>query len=243
MTHIVAIGGGEITDGETSGIDRRVVASADGTRPTALFVPTASGDAAGYCEAFHRYYGDDLGCETTTLRLVDDPDDDAAVERKLAAADLVYVGGGDTAAMLDRWRERGVAGRLRAAARDGTVLAGLSAGALCWFDGGLGDAIPGAEYAPLDALGWVDGLRFTPHAHAERRRAFADALRGTGATGLALTDRAAVEVRDDEYRILTDGDDAAAYVLADLGGRVVSERVEATSFRPLDDLGYRFGAD
>jgi len=243
MTHIVAIGGGEIADGETSGIDRRIVAAADGASPTALFVPTASGDAAGYRETFHDYYGDELGCETEVLRLVDDPDDDAAIERKIAAADLVYVGGGDTLSMLDRWRERGVDERLRQAAEDGTVLAGLSAGALCWFEGGLGDAHPDVEYAPLDALGWIDGLRFTPHAHAERRRAFADALRGTGAAGLALTDRAAVEVRDGEYRILTDDDDATAYVLADLGDRVVCERVDATSFRPLADLGYRFGAD
>ncbi|WP_433626040.1 Type 1 glutamine amidotransferase-like domain-containing protein [Halomicrococcus sp. NG-SE-24] len=243
MTHIVAIGGGEIAERETERIDRRVVAAADGASPTALFVPTASGDAAGYCERFHRYYGDELGCETTVLRLVDDPDGDDAVERKIAAADLVYVGGGDTGALLDRWRERGVAERLRTAAQDGTLLAGLSAGALCWFDGGLADAVPDAEYGPLDALGWVDGLRFTPHAHAERRRAFADALCGTGATGLALTDRAAVEIRDDEFRILTGGDDAAAYLLVDVGGRVVIERVEATSFRPLDDLGYRFGAD
>jgi len=243
MTHIIAIGGGEIADGETRGIDRRIVAAADGSTPTALFVPTASGDARGYRETFHDYYGGELGCETEVLRLVDDPDDDAAIERKIAAADLVYVGGGDTLSMLDRWRERGVDERLRRAAEDGTVVAGLSAGALCWFEGGLSDAHPDEKYAPLEALGWVGGLRFTPHAVPERRRAFADALRGTGATGLALTDCAAIEVRDGKYRILTDDDDATAYLLADLGDRVVCERVAGTSFRPLADLGYRFGAD
>ena len=54
---IVAIGGGEIREMETSAIDKRIVELTGKTQPKALFIPTASGDAPGYIDTFERVYG------------------------------------------------------------------------------------------------------------------------------------------------------------------------------------------
>jgi len=51
--------------------------------------------------------------------------------------DIIYVGGGSMRNMLAVWREHGVADATRRAWDAGVVLAGLSAGAMCWFDGGI----------------------------------------------------------------------------------------------------------
>ena len=101
MSSIVAIGGGEIVESETRAIDDQIVASSDASTPTALFIPTASGDADGYCDAFREYYGKVLGCDIEILRLMDTDASMAEIESQVGDADLIYVGGGDTRFMLD----------------------------------------------------------------------------------------------------------------------------------------------
>ena len=62
-------------------------------------------------------------------------------------------GGGNTKSMLALWREWGVDRILRQAWEQGTVLSGVSAGAICWFEQGLTDSIHGQSYAPR--LPWI----------------------------------------------------------------------------------------
>ena len=59
---------------------------------------------------------------------------------KVAAADILVVSGGNTLFARDRWEITGAAGAMKAAAERGCVLAGGSAGAICWFDGGHSDS-------------------------------------------------------------------------------------------------------
>ena len=47
--------------------------------------------------------------------------------------DILYVGGGATAAMLAHWQKTGIAKALIAAANASLILSGVSAGAICWF--------------------------------------------------------------------------------------------------------------
>ncbi|WP_157971630.1 Type 1 glutamine amidotransferase-like domain-containing protein [Halorussus litoreus] len=237
MSRIVAIGGGEIKNAETEPIDRHVCELADADAPAALFVPTASGDAAGYCEAFDAYYGDRLGCRTRHLTLHDETVDRTKIQEDVDWADLVYVGGGSVPLLLDRWREFGVDRLLQEAYRDGTVLAGLSAGATCWFAGGLTDAGDGSPYSATDCLGWFDDLFVTPHADPTRRAAFREALESRTQAGLALEDGCTVELTDGEFRILSasGAETAYSYVRRD-GGIRASEIEEDDQFRSLDAL-------
>ena len=106
--NIVAIGGGEIRERETLAIDQWIVRLTKKRKPRALFVPTASGDAQGYCETFDNIYGEELGCKTDHLLLLSNDRDAKQIEKKVLGADVIYVGGGNTLRMMKLWRKLGV---------------------------------------------------------------------------------------------------------------------------------------
>lgn len=237
MSRIVAIGGGEIADGDTEPIDRHVCNVVGTDSPAALFVPTASGDARGYQDAFDAYYGDELGCRTRHLTLHDDEVEEDRIRADLDWADLVYVGGGSVSLLLDCWEACGVDRLLRNAYRDGTVLVGLSAGAMCWFAGGITDDSGDAEYSPVDCLGWFDDVACTPHAHPSRRAAFREYLETRTESGLALEDGCAIEFTDGEYRVLSASGEESAYRYRRRDGRLrVSEIPEEDRYRDVETL-------
>lgn len=140
MGTIVVIGGGELIELETLEIDRKVVQLTQKAKPKALFIPTASSDATGYCDTFSKVYGDILGCETSHLLLVSQTYTHDEITDLITAADLIYVGGGNTRKMLEIWKNTGVDTLLKEAYSSGTVLAGLSAGSICWFEYGHSDS-------------------------------------------------------------------------------------------------------
>ena len=125
-------------------------------RPRVCFLATASGDTPGYIADFYAALARRSEASHLSLfvRTVDD------IERHLLDQDVIYVGGGNTENMLAVWRVHGVDRALRAAWESGVVLAGLSAGSLCWFETGTTDSY-GAGLAPLSS-----GLGFLPGSHA-----------------------------------------------------------------------------
>ena len=133
MKSLVVIGGGEISKKETLPIDKHIVALTGKRSPKALFIPTASGDADGYCATFHKIYGNILGCKTDVLLLLHSTPSYQALKKNILSSDLIYVGGGNTLAMIRRWRHLGVDKLLKKAYEQGIVMAGLSAGGICWF--------------------------------------------------------------------------------------------------------------
>jgi peptidase E len=82
---------------------------------------------------------------------------------------MAYVGGGNTEAMVTLWRENGWDLVLCAAAQAGLVLAGVSAGAVCWFDRFLFNDGTGGPMRPLRGLGLIKGGA-CPHYSTEPER-------------------------------------------------------------------------
>jgi peptidase E len=79
------------------------------------------------------------------------------------------VGGGNTANMLAVWRLHGLDVILREAWEAGVVMCGMSAGSLCWFEGGTTDSF-GLDLSALrDGLGFLAGS-FSPHYDGEAKR-------------------------------------------------------------------------
>jgi peptidase E len=201
-----------------------------------LFVPTASGDAEGYCRAVRRAY-ENLGCSASVLRLVENPDDPEAIGEKIDAADAVYVGGGDTDFMLDIWANHEVKDRLRTAGRSGTLLTGLSAGANCWFAGSYDDSTSNdTDFAPTDGLR-VPPFRCTPYAGvSDRLDGFGEYVRGREAVGIAIGNGAVFEARTgtDEFRVRSYLDEEVYRVTgAGNGGR---KQLPVGEWRPLNEL-------
>lgn len=172
---IVAIGGGGFLMEDTRGLQESYLKSlCAAPQPKVLYLGTAGGDSERAQLRFYRLFTD-IGCRPSTLAFF--PFD---MKRDYAAAaleaDLIYVGGGNTVAMLAVWREFGFDHVLRQAYDQGTVLSGISAGANCWFEHYITDSVPGG--GTRDGLGILGGT-FCPHLDSEAwRQPTLEATRG-----------------------------------------------------------------
>lgn len=197
MTEIVALGGGGFSvSGEVTKIDRFVLSRARRARPRVCFLPTASGDSESYVLRFYRAFAK-VDCVPTDLTLFHGRPAD--LRAFLSGQDVIYVGGGNPGAMLVLWRRFGWDDALREAAAEGVVLAGVSAGAMCWFADGLNFEPANRSFAPLGlGLGMVAGS-YMPHADrgSEFLRACEAAIaEGTLPDGYAVGDDAALHFVD-----------------------------------------------
>lgn len=230
MGTIVAIGGGDSTALETLDIDRRIVELTGKHNPKALFIPTASGDSEGYQEAIRQVYGQRLGCNVDSLCLLTDRPTLSEIEDKIASCDLVYVGGGNTMRMMKLWRKLGVDKLLTQAYERGTVMSGLSAGAICWFRCGHSDSRksqnPDFPFIRIKALGLLPWT-FCPHFHSNGRNDdFLEMIARNGGLGIGVDDCCAIEFRHGRYSVLSAKSEARAYRLYKQRGEVINEVME-----------------
>jgi len=186
---IIALGGGGFCDGTDPELDVYILQQGRSARPNIGFIPTASGDSDHTLVKFYSRCAQ-LSCHPAHLPLfLRTPD----LEQWLNAQDIIYVGGGNTRSMLAVWQAWGLPELLAAALSHGTVLAGVSAGAICWFEHGITDS-SAATLASLPCLGLLPGS-CCPHYsnEAERKPTFARLIEaGTIPAGLAIDDGAAV---------------------------------------------------
>ena len=239
---IVAIGGGELKMLETADIDKRIIELTGETRPKALFIPTASGDADGYMDTFETCYGNHFGCQTRTLNLIQSPPAFEKMATLVLDSDLIYVGGGNTYRMMKIWRRLGLDTVLAEAASRGIVLSGLSAGAICWFKYGCSDSRSFSDNAEWDyirvsGLGFINAV-YCPHYHSQKREvAFSKMIEKRGGIGIACDNNAAIEIVGNRYRVLTSAPNAKAYKLFKQSGKtIVSELPQDSEYHLLDDL-------
>lgn len=234
MEKIIAIGGGELKNLETLVIDKEIISLTGKENPRALFIPTASGDAPGYCETFDAVYGEKLGCQTDSLLLWSEGISDDQIKEKIQFADLVYVGGGNTLKMMNRWKELGVDKALIEAYKKGTVMSGLSAGSICWFENGFSDSDrfekDGVwQYKLVQGLGFIPGIH-CPHYHEEKReKEFEQSIQQNANIGIALDNNTALEIVDGQFRILSSREDPKAYRVIKRNGVVTTEPIAMTS--------------
>ena len=121
----------------------------------------------------------------------------ADIEDFLLSQDIIYVGGGNTKSMLALWREWGVDKILRKAWEQNIILAGVSAGAICWFEEGTTDSIP-EKITMLPCLGFLKAS-CCPHYDSEpmRQPVFQEALtKETVELGYIIDDGAALHFND-----------------------------------------------
>ena len=90
-------------------------------------------------------------------------------EDLLLSQNAIFVGGGSVANMLAVWRVHGLDVIMRKAWQAGIVLAGSSAGGICWFEGGTTDSFGRELRAFTDGLGLLAGS-YCPHYDSEPRR-------------------------------------------------------------------------
>ncbi|WP_174274445.1 peptidase E, partial [Sphingomonas bacterium] len=126
--------------------------------PRICWLGPASGESAANYEAFVQGW-QAHDCSTHHFNLYQPATLDFA--DYLLGMDIVFVGGGSTKNMMALWREWEFDKALRAAWAAGVVMAGGSAGLICWFQSGLTDSYP-KVLAPVKGLGFLPGST-NPH--------------------------------------------------------------------------------
>ncbi len=171
MKRIIAIGGGELREKTTLKIDEYIVKlareRAGENRPNALFIPTASHDYMPYYNTFHKVYTGIFNVKTDVALTVFKQPDMEKMKTKFEKADVIYVGGGDTVFMMESWKQSGLLPLVEEAYERGVIIAGLSAGAICWFsdiytDSATTEDPSGEKYSMFFGLNWLKG-KISPH--------------------------------------------------------------------------------
>jgi len=244
MGKIVAIGGGEIGRPgypvETTKIDKEIIRLSGKKRPRLLFIPTASDDAEGYVKSVEKHFGRRLGCKVDALLLVKTQPSKKEIRDKIFGADIIYVGGGNALKMMNRWRQLGVDKLLKQACRKNIVLAGLSAGAICWFRHGLSDSRKfknkTADFIRVSGLGLINVL-CCPHFGAETGRAKSlRALLEKGGIGIALGNCAAIQIDDSLFRIINSKTKSKAFKFFWQNGKYHKQIIAVGELLPLKEL-------
>lgn len=218
MKRILAIGGGELKNRETLSIDEYIAAeakkAAGENRPCGLFIPTASHDCMPYYNTFHKVYTGLFNVKTDVALTVGREIDPEKMRAKFERADFLYVGGGDTVFMLNHWKKSGLLQFIRDAYDRGVLVAGLSAGAICWFEEMYSDSVVEGEYAVYPGLGWIKG-KISPH-YNERMLDFDETVLYNRFRAWGIENDAAIEFADGEpVRTLGGG---KVYLLDATGG-------------------------
>jgi dipeptidase E len=186
---ILALGGHEFDRrAGNDAICDLIVELADAPRPRICLLPTASGDPEDQIVRFKRAFGerDCVPSVISLFRLGDNPVD---LCDELLGQDVVYAGGGSMVNLIAIWRAHGLDEILRECWREGILICGQSAGAMCWFQGGITSSQ--GEPAVADGLGLLPGSACVHYlTEPVRRRRFLRAVTsGELESGLGLEDQ------------------------------------------------------
>jgi dipeptidase E len=242
---IFAMGGGGFTmEPDNPALDDFILSLPAAPEPRILFIPTASGDPAAQITAFHERFGD-RPCHPEVLSLFRMHGRVRALREIVLEQDVLYIGGGSMRNLLAIWHAHELDAVLADAWQRGVVLAGLSAGAMCWFEGGVTRSSGPPE--PIRGLGILHGS-LTVHADGEPERlpVWLESVR-TGALpgGWAADDGVGLLFRGRTLeRVVASRPGAVAMRCDAIGGELVRQRIEPELLgaagtgprRPSDDV-------
>jgi peptidase E len=213
---IVAIGGLDYEDSAPRLI-HFVLSLTGKERPRVCLVPTASAENQELMLRFYENFAGEANCSHVSF--FPWPRED--LRKHVLAQDVILVSGGNTANMLAVWRVHGFDTVLREAWEQGIVLAGSSAGMICWFEAGVTDSFGPQLEGMRDGLGFLTGSACPHYDGEERRRPVFQELVASGfPPGVAADDsvglhyvgrelRGAVSAREGSaaYRVSADGEE------------------------------------
>lgn len=225
----------------TPEIKKRIVAYGAGTNPKFVnyvagltgkpvprlcFLPTASADSPLGINAWYEQC-QDLNVKPFVQRMfISSYGQQQSFEDVLLSMDAIVVGGGNTLNMLAIWKAQGVDKILRTAWERGIILAGGSAGSLCWFEQGTTDSRP-KEISEIEGLGFIKASN-CPHYDSEptRRPLYQGYIQSKRfMAGYACDDRAAIYFEDNTVKeVVVANEQSNAYYVYEENG-VAKEKV------------------
>ena len=231
MKWIISIGGGSLKEKSTLKIDEYIASlakeRAGDKRAYGLFIGTASHDFMPLFNSFRKTYTSNFDIKADCLLLVNIDTPQEKIDEKFFKADLIYVGGGDTVYMLEKWKQMGVAEKIIDAYNRGVIICGLSAGAICWFENMYTDSfiVTGTQnqYSFYKGLGVLAGT-CCPHYNLRNEYFDKRVKIDDGKSVFAIEDNSAIVFKNGKYeRALSSGGRAFKFSCKD--GLIVKEEL------------------
>jgi peptidase E len=198
-----------------------------GRAPRLGHIGTAGGDQR-YWNAWMDEAGQAAGIAVVHLNLFPMPSV-GDVAGLLLDQDVIWVGGGSVANLLAVWRAHGLGEILATVWQAGVVLAGVSAGSVCWHVGGTTDSFGPDLRAVTDGLGMLPYSNGVHYDSEPQRRPALHRLIGTGVLpdGYATDDGVGLVYRHTRLvHAVSERAGQGAYEVRLDGDRVVETRIE-----------------
>ena len=193
--------------------------------PKICFLPTATGDAAGYVM---RWFETCAGLPIQAFvqrSFISSYNQKQSFEEIFLGMDAIVVGGGNTLNMMAIWKAQGMDLALKKAYENGVVLGGGSAGSLCWFEQGTTDSRPGS-LSTVEGLGLISGSH-SPHydGEGERKPLYWSKIKsGEYKAGYACDDRAGIYFENEQVKKAVSLDQKSNAYFVSLENGEVSEK-------------------
>ncbi len=211
MHKIVACGGYSILDEENENITKHIFSLVDTDKPHVVFLPTASFDIEDSMDEIGKRYGE-YGCTFEPLYLTNEKLTESDIERAILSADIIFVGGGNIAFLMDTWKKSKADIYLRQAYEKGIVLCGSSAGAMCWFARGYDDCGKDHEFVFIDCMGFLPYCN-CPHFEDESwHKNFSRDVSKQNLSAIAVDNDTALSYVDGRYSVVKCVDEKSAYL-------------------------------
>ena len=215
-----------------NGMDRRFieyVATLTGKeKPKICFFSTAAADDPRVIAYWDKLI-DGLAIESCVVKtFISSAPEQKTFAEDILSADAIIVGGGNTLNMIAIWHAQGIDTLLRMAYDKGAVMAGGSAGSLCWFTGGYSDSRP-KELSLIDCLGFLPYSHCPHYDNPGRRALYLKAVEsGIMEPGYACEDDAALLFTDGRLsESFTLNPDRHSYFVTVEEGRVTEKLLPA----------------
>lgn len=220
MKKMVLIGGGDIGRGntayETKEIDEEIVNMTNIDKPNFLFIGLASSFSDSYYDTIKKIYKN-LGCETVYLKkknIINNPD---IVKDKISNADIIYIGGGDSIKLINEIKEYKLDILLKEAYKKGTILVGISAGAILLSKEGFSDSLilrnESNKHSFIEGIN-LNNLIISPHYNSsiEKTNELKEQIATRKVYG--LENCTALKIEDDKISIIKSNPEKNVYLLS-----------------------------
>ena len=204
---------------------RKVIELTGKSDPKICFLPTAAADNP-YEIAWWYELCQGMPMKPSVMRVfLNSSPEQKSFQETLMDMDAIVVGGGSTLNMMGIWKAQGIDTVLRQAYQKGIVMAGGSAGSLCWFNAGLSDSRP-KQLSVVGCLGFI-GTSHCPHYHSNpfRKPMYQEAIiKGELTPGYACDDRAGILFKNEKYVMSFAADSTShTYYVSASGGKIKEE--------------------
>lgn len=206
-------------------------------KPKICYLPTASADNSDNI----KYWGsicNKLKIDTLVLKVwVSSSEKNQSFEDILLHSDAIVVGGGNTLNMLGIWKAQGIDKILRKALKRGIILAGGSAGSICWFQEGVSDSRP-VNLSMVKGLGILPYSN-CPHYSEQARKSLYHSMITTKRipSGYACNELGGILFKNKKaVEFVSQSDRQNSYFVYAKKGRIESERMKSKILLAKDAL-------